>query len=177
MKLKRQISEVVGDYSVTGTRRAEAPGNIRGGTFVKASGGSLMADVEAMGDAEAQHLSTLPKTAVIYVTKGNKVLAVSRGSDLSDLNMPGGRVEPGEDPEDAAVRELWEETGLKADEIYPIYTRVNKGYLVTAFRVPNFHGKLSSSDEGTPSWEDSETLKCGRFGEYFADMLKSVLGT
>ena len=177
MKLKNKISEVVGDFSVSGTRRAEAPGHIRGGTFVRGNRGSLQGDVESMGDAEAAHLSTLPKTAVIYVTKGNKVLAVSRGDDMQDLNMPGGRVEPGEDPEDAAVRELWEETGLKADEIYPIYTRVNKGYLVTAFRVPHFHGKLSPSDEGTPSWEDPETLKGGRFGEYFTDMLESVLGT
>jgi len=177
VKLKNKILEAVGDYSLTSAHRVQAPDNVSGETFVTANGGSLAADVEAVDDAETQRHSALPKTAVIYVTKGNKVLAVSRGSDLSDLNMPGGRVESGEDPKDAAVRELWEETGLKADEIYPIYTRVNKGYLVTAFRVPNFHGKLSPSDEGIPSWEDSETLKGGRFGEYFSDMLKSVLNT
>ena len=128
-----------------------------------------------MTTAITDNFSALPKTAVIYVTNGNKVLAVSRGLDLSDLNMPGGRVESGEKPEEAAIRELREETGLIADEIYPVYARVNKGYLVTAFHVPSFHGNLIPSNEGVPSWEDSETLARGRFGGFFVDMLQTVL--
>ncbi len=39
-------------------------------------------------------------------------LAISRGHDSSDWNLPGGHLEPGEAPHQAAVRELLEETGI-----------------------------------------------------------------
>ena len=40
--------------------------------------------------------------------------------DLRDLwVLPGGGIDPGEDPETAALREVWEETGLTGDPLGP----------------------------------------------------------
>ena len=61
-------------------------------------------------------------TILIIDTHG-RALAVSRGTNTRDLGMPGGWVEPGETGEQAAARELWEETGLWVEpgDLEPIY--------------------------------------------------------
>ena len=176
MKSKIKILEVAGDYSMASTRRMQAPGNIRAGYPTKGSRSSIESDVESEESFDRQNRDSLPKAAVTLLTKRGKILAVSRGDDMTNMNMPGGLVEPGEDPQDAAIRELWEETGLKADEIFPVYTRINNGYLVTTYKVPVYHGELSSSWEGIPSWEEPEVLLQSDYGDYFRDMLTSLHG-
>lgn len=44
--------------------------------------------------------------------ENGKILAISRGDNLVDWAIPGGTVERGEAPRDAAIRELEEETGV-----------------------------------------------------------------
>ena len=54
----------------------------------------------------------LRERATVVVSRAGRVLLV-RDVDPK-FSMPGGGIEPGESPADAAVRELFEETGLRA---------------------------------------------------------------
>lgn len=60
---------------------------------------------------------------VIPITEDNKVVMVEQyrhGVDLVTLELPGGLVDPGEDPMETAKRELTEETAYVADELIQI---------------------------------------------------------
>ncbi len=73
------------------------------------------------------------KVVAAIIQKGNKIFATQRGyGDFKDgWEFPGGKVEPGESPENAIVREIKEE--LQAD------IRV-KGFLTTVEHdYPKFH--------------------------------------
>ena len=73
---------------------------------------------------------TIPAVSVALM-RGDRILLVKRGQQPSRgyYAFPGGRVEPGETDEEAALRELFEETGLLAAEIKPLGT-----YLIDAVR-------------------------------------------
>ena len=161
---------------MSGTRRAQAPGNIRSGFNVRGSRGSVVRDADEEAQRVAQDVSVLPQAVVALVTRGDEILTVSRGDDPNDLNMPGGTVMSGESLRDACVRELWEETGIRAKHLVPVYTRMNNTHVVTTFRVTEYDGKLSGSEEGQPSWEKPEILLRSRYGDYFHDMMSSLYG-
>ena len=125
------------------------------------------AHFSTIDDVEMQH-DDLPKAACCLIRrKDGKVLAVSRGNDLTQWGMPGGHVEQGEDVEDGAARELWEETGIIADKMTPLFVGVEKngGFEVTTFSCTG-HGKMRSSEEGQVRWVDPKVLINGPFGEY-----------
>ncbi|HJO81935.1 MAG: NUDIX domain-containing protein [SAR202 cluster bacterium] len=51
--------------------------------------------------------------AVAYITHGDRLLVFSHvGMPEAGIQVPAGTIEPGELPEDAVLREAWEETGL-----------------------------------------------------------------
>lgn len=122
-----------------------------------------------------QDLNALTKISLTLVTKGDKILGVSRGKDLTDVNMPGGHVELGEDPQDAAVRELWEETGLHALKIVPLFIKRLGDKVINVYRVVSYEGDLRSSSEGTARWHDAEDLLRSTHGELFQDVMVRYL--
>jgi 8-oxo-dGTP diphosphatase len=69
--------------------------------------------------------------AIIFVE--NKILCVQRGSSKYDYisckyEFPGGKIEEGESPEEAIVREIQEELNLSIEELH-FFKTVNHSYL------------------------------------------------
>lgn len=64
---------------------------------------------------------------IVFQADTKSVLLVKR-CDVSVWVIPGGGVDPGESPEQAAIREIWEETGLRVDILRKTgeYTPINR---------------------------------------------------
>lgn len=73
-------------------------------------------------------MKTIEVVAAI-IKEGSKILATQRGyGDLEGgWEFPGGKIEPGEDPEDAIVREIMEELRV-AISVGPLLTTVEHDY-------------------------------------------------
>jgi len=71
-----------------------------------------------------------PKVAVVMrVTRGDEVLLVRRGVDpeKGKCALPAGFVNAGETPEDAAIREIWEETSIRLGKMTLLNVYGNPG--------------------------------------------------
>ncbi|GAB4106633.1 hypothetical protein GCM10028790_56520 [Micromonospora taraxaci] len=71
-------------------------------------------------------MATYGVALVLLVDPSGAVLLQHRDEDAvvspGQWSLPGGHVEPGESPEEAARRELLEETGLTAGELHPLWS-------------------------------------------------------
>ena len=90
--------------------------------------------------------------------RGQVLLIVKkRGLGAGKINAPGGRIQPGETPLHAAVRETDEEVGLTPLHLHPngiLRFAFTNGYNLQChvFTAPSYIGKLKETDEATPFW-------------------------
>lgn len=106
-----------------------------------------------------------------YVQKNGKTLMLHRVKKADDVhegkwNGLGGKLEPGESPEDCVIREIREESGLKIKSpklkgvlTFPDFAKSEDWY-VFVFTASKFTGRLIDSPEGNLAWiADRDLLK------------------
>lgn len=108
-------------------------------------------------------------TTLCYIEKDDKYLMLYRNKKKNDLNAGkwigvGGKVEPGETPEECVLRETFEETGLTLKKVllrgvigfYSDIWEDEKMYLYTA---TDFEGEISEDcNEGELKWIPKEEI-------------------
>ncbi len=108
-------------------------------------------------------LMTVGATGVVINEQGEILL--HRRSDTGRWGTPGGAIDPGEEPAEAAVREVWEETGV---EVVP--ERISAIYTTPLVHYPNGDAICVTSIVfvcrpvgGEPRINDSESLEVRYF--------------
>ncbi len=101
--------------------------------------------------------------------KNNSTLMIHRVKKQNDYhegkwNGLGGKFEPGESPEECAIREIEEECGLKVKSVtmkgfitFPLFDGKDDWY-VFLFTADEFEGKLIDSPEGSLAWIPNDKL-------------------
>lgn len=111
----------------------------------------------------------------ILIIQDDKVLAVARRNNSNDYGLPGGKVDEGETPAQAIIRECREETGLTLTSVQHVFTRFCGSDLAQTF-IGKWEG-VPSSQPGEPEckWVDFDTLLSSpSFGEYNKKLFQAM---
>jgi 8-oxo-dGTP diphosphatase len=105
------------------------------------------------------------RATLLFVRKKGKLLLIhkKRGLGAGKINGPGGRLDPGETPKQAAIRELREElrvtpTGVRrAGELLFQFTNGHSihGYVFTATGI---QGRPQETHEAVPMWTSVKSI-------------------
>ncbi len=97
----------------------------------------------------------MERAAAVIIRKDGKVLALRRSKDASSFqgfwNFPGGGIEKGETPEEAAAREVKEESGLDVnpDKLKSLGDYEFPYLHIYYFEAKSFSGEVEINHEST----------------------------
>lgn len=113
------------------------------------------------------------EAAVMFIVKDGLILSISRRDDVTKFGLPGGKLEPGELPGQAAIRETLEETGVTVKMCSEIFKReetTSSGevFYTYCYYAIAWSGTPKNSEEGVVKWLTDEelTVTHGAFPDY-----------
>jgi 8-oxo-dGTP diphosphatase len=111
--------------------------------------------------AQRRAMVDLANAASVALLRDGRVLLIQRAFEpLAGLwTLPGGRAEPGERPEETAIREIREELGLLISDLWPV-TEIVVGHVwrLAVFATDVLAGELTPSKEIADwRWVTAET--------------------
>lgn len=114
--------------------------------------------------------------ATVTVDDEGRVLLIRR-ADNDQWQIPGGVVEIGEQPVDAAVRETIEESGITPAnlQLSGVYTNVARGIVAFVFKARIGSGELTLSDESVDAQFVDADKAVGLVPEIFNWRIKDAL--
>lgn len=114
---------------------------------------------------------------VVILNDEGEVLAVSRKHDHNDFGLVGGKVDEGETPIQAILRECLEETGIIIYEggLIPIFQMHKNGYMGYTYLAKVWDGEINTDENHVVKWTSFNTIIDGTFGYWNKLVAESLL--
>jgi len=129
-------------------------------------------------------MSRTGRAAVVMLQNHEGKYLVVWNRRYGGFSFPGGRVEEGETTDAAALRELGEETGIRAigspelvfEGSHGITVDVTRGSTVSVFRVAYYEGVATEMEQGCPVtwWTREEFLKWSPFAVFYVRVFAAL---
>jgi len=126
---------------------------------------ALIVQEEAAGRIDWSNWQPKEKGTLCFVVTQGRILLIEkkRGLGQGKVNGPGGRIEPGETAEQAAIRETQEEVGITPTGVEwagELSFQFRDGYALhcAVYRASGWHGELIETDEAKPFWMETEKI-------------------
>lgn len=103
--------------------------------------------------------------ASVALVRQHDLLLIQRHRAPSEglWTLPGGRLEPGETPEQCAAREIGEELGLAVYGLRPLLVLSHGAFRLQTFATQTFDGEITPDPAEIRDWRWVEPHSLGRF--------------
>lgn len=124
----------------------------------------------------------LTNMVMVYDKNTNRAVVQQRVKYWKGITFPGGHVEKGESFIDSAKREVFEETGLKVDNLKLCgiidwcHRKSGERYMVILYKTDTYSGELiGETEEGKVFWTDIDEIPKMELSKDFENYLKVFL--